>query len=121
MSTHALSRAEHWLVSFALTGLFVLVLLALVLVAAGLGVRYGVVNGPPINVDFGLVRIVASTNQAPNCNPADPACASLQLHPNGAMPRYYGIWVVTKQKVVTSSGGAEHVGGARVIAVQAGP
>jgi hypothetical protein len=110
-----LSRAEPWLVSFALTGLFVLVRLALVL-AAGLGVRCGIVNGSPIKIDYGPVRIVANTNQAPNCNPEDPACAALQRHPNGARPRYCNIQAVTRQKVVPNSGGSEPLGGAWVLA-----
>ena len=121
MLPHPISRADHWLVSVALTALFVLVLLALGLLAAGLGVRYGVVSGPPINIDLGLVRVVANTNQAPNCNPADPACAAQQKQPAGDAPRYYSIWVVTTTKVVSNSGGPEQFGGARVLALQAGP
>jgi hypothetical protein len=115
-----MSRAEHWLVSLALGLLFVLLLLAVLLLAGGLGVRYGVVAGPTLNIDLGQVRIVASTNQAPNCNPADPACAAQQPLAGGA-PRFYSLWVVTSQKVVTSSGGPEQFGGTRVWALQAGP
>jgi len=120
MLLQPVSRAEHWLVSLALTLLFVLLLLALLLLGAGLGVRLGVVNGPSINLNVGLVRIVASTNQAPNCNPQDAACAAL-LRAGGAGPRYYSIWVVTTNKVVTSSGGPEQFGGTRVLALPAGP
>jgi hypothetical protein len=82
-------------------------------------VRYGVVTGLSINIDLGLVRIMATTHQAPKCNPADAACAAQQLQP--AAPRYYSLWVVSTHKVVANSGGPEQFGGARVLAVQAGP
>jgi hypothetical protein len=120
MLPRPVSRGEPWLVYFALAGLFTLVLLALVMLGAGVGVRYGIVNGPSLNIDFGSVRVVASTNPAPDCNPAQPACAAQQLHP-AAGPRYYSIWVVTTHKVVTNSGRPEQFGAARVLAVQAGP
>jgi len=119
MSTRPVFR-EPWLVYFALAGLFALVLLALGLLGAGLGVRSGSVNGPSLNIDLGSVRVVANTNPAPDCNPAQPACAAQQLHPADG-PHYYSIWVVTTQKVVTTSASPAQFGGARVFALQAGP
>jgi hypothetical protein len=80
-----------------------------------------VVTGLSINIDLGLVRIMATTNQAPKCNPADAACAAQQPHLAVAAPRYYSLWVESTHKVVTNSGGPEQFGGARVLAVQAGP
>ena len=77
------------------------------------------VNGPPINTDLGLVRIVANTNPARNCNPAATAGAAHQLAP--AAQRCYSIWMVTTIKGVTNSGGPEQFGGMRVLALQAGP
>jgi len=120
MSPQPVSRAEHWLISSALAALFALVLLAVGLLGAGLGVRYGVVQGPVVDLDLGPVRLVTGTNQVPNCNPADPACAAQRLHPTGG-PRYYSLWVVTKAKVVAVSGAPEQFGGSRVFAIQAGP
>ena len=115
------SRTERWLVSLAVGALFALSLLALGVVGVGLGVRYGVVLGPTLNIDLGPVRLVASTNQAPACNPADLACAPQRLRADSLVPRFYSVWVVTKQKVVTPSGGPEQFGGVRVFAVQSGP
>ena len=120
MSSQPVSRAEHWLISFALAALFGLALLAVGLLGAGLGVRYGVVLGPAVDLDLGPVRVVTGTNQAPNCNPADPICAAQRLPPAGG-PRYYSLWVVTKTKTVTASGGPEQYGGSQVFAIQAGP
>ena len=120
MSSQPVSRAEHWLISFALAALFGLALLAVGLLGAGLGVRYGVVQGPAVDLDLGPVRVVTGTNQAPNCNPADPICAAQRLPPTGG-PRYYSLWVVTKTKTVTASGGPEQYGGSQVFAIQAGP
>jgi len=119
MPPHPVSRAEHWLIFAALAGLFALLLLAVGLLGAGLGLRYGVVAGPTVNLDFGPVRLVAGTNDAPNCNPADPVCAALRLHPTGG-PRFYSLWVVTTHKVA-ASGGPETYGGSQVFAVPAGP
>ena len=119
MLPHPVSRAEHWLISLALALLFALGLLVVGLLGAVLGVRYGVVLGPTVDLDLGLVRVMAGTNQAPNCNPADPVCAAQRLHPTGG-PRYYSLWVVTTSKVV-ASGGPEQYGGSQVFALQAGP
>jgi hypothetical protein len=115
------SRTERWLVALALAALFALSLLAVGVLGVGLGVRYGVVLGPNLNIDLGLVRLVASTNPAPDCNPADPVCAAQRLRADSPAPRFYSVWVVTKQKVVTPSGGPEQYGGVRVLAVQSGP
>ena len=120
MPSRPASRTEHWLTSSAMAALLALGLLAVGLLGAGLGVRYGVVAGPAVDLDLGLVRVVASTNQSPNCNPADPACAAQRLHPTGG-PRYYSLWVVTTRKVTVASGGPEAYGGSQVFAVQAGP
>ena len=120
MLPHPVSRAEHWLISSALAALFALGLLAVGVLGAGLGVRYGVVPGPTVDLDLGLVRVVAGTNQAPNCNPADPVCAAQRLHPTDG-PRYYSLWVVTPQKTVAASGGPEQYGGSQVFAIPAGP
>ncbi len=121
MWSHSASRTERWLVALALATLFAVSLLAMGVLGVALGVRYGVVAGPNLNIDLGLVRLVANTNQAPNCNPADPACAAPGLHPAGLSPRYYSVWVVTTQKMVAPSGGPEQYGGVRVLAVQSGP
>ena len=118
MSFDRLSRREFWLVSLALGVLFATLLLATGMAALAVGVRFGVVPGPTVNIAFGNFAVVAQTNTAPDCNPRQAACAA---RGSGALPEYYSVWVVTNQKVTGPGSSQEQYGGARVFAIQAGP
>ena len=120
MSAHRPSRSESCLVAGALAALFSLLLLALGLAGAALGVRYGVVPGPALHIELGPIHIIAQTNSYPNCNPQEARCVAESLELHRSVPDYYSLWIVTTQPVANGSG-PEQYGGARVFAIQSGP
>lgn len=121
MSSNRLSRREFGLVTAALAALYATLLLAGVMVAGVLGVRYGVVPGPVLTIKLGTMQVIAATNVYPNCNPLEAACVAQSAPARGSLPRFYSVWVVTAQKVPGPGNTTEQYGGARVFAIQAGP
>jgi hypothetical protein len=120
MSAPPVSRQERWLVSGTLIALAAGVLFVVGVVGAVLGIQYGVVPGPALNLQLGFVNIVAVTNEYPDCNPSAAGCVAAST-PRGALPRYYIVWVVTPHKVAGTGSTQEQYGGARLLTIQAGP
>ena len=121
MSPQRPSRAERWLVSLVVVALFAGFLLAAGALGSALGIRQGVLRGPSLDLNFGAVRIMAGTDEYPNCNPAHAACSARGVQPAGAHPLYYTIWLVTTHNGVGSSGSPQEFGGVRALSIQAGP
>ena len=80
-------------------------------------IQHGVVSGPPLNITIGSSFFILSrTDEYPDCHPFSAGCVAASLHPAGAQPQYYTVWIITRQ-VRREPNGAEQetLGGGRLV------